>query len=288
MGCINQAFNAKNPVRILLRVAVVLLATLLITLAASYSALLLIQKPKDGFAKSILESQSTPNETNEKLPDTQPADTVTTSNQTEKKWPLDGLSQADAYENMQWHKDRGNFTEQEAAAYQGYSDETLQQLINTHDILATTVMADRLLDRRERNRARETYYLAAVQGSTAALVSLSILAEPDHELGETLEDRKVIHRHATIERLAIFKTLAMRGDIRGAASRIQSLKDRYPLMTLYTDGQELVLSPEEQTYIDERAVQLYDELQENRYRIGLGEFDNSTSRVEQLLYNFMY
>lgn len=196
--------------------------------------------------------------------------------------PLDSVTPADARDNIHWHADKGYFTEDDLSAYQSYSDDDLNNLIKSGDVRAMDLQARRLVDKKMSEAAKVLYWMAAVHGSTASLKSIALLSEPDYKLGETVEEHNVVFRQSVIESLALMQTASLRGDIRNAAQGIKSLKQLYE----YQAKAQLVLSPDENLYIESRGQEIYEQLQRQRRELGLGEFDNSTSKVEQLLYEF--
>lgn len=94
----------------------------------------------------------------------------------------------------------------------------------------------------------------------------------------------MVYRQSVLESLALMKTASLRGDIRNAASGIKSIKQLYEAQA----KESLVLSPNDESYIEVRGQDIYDQLQRQRHELGLGEFDNSTSKIEKLLFEFMY
>lgn len=251
-----------------------------------YAMNVLSSMKKDSFPRTILETNN-PLESiskNQTVPQPEVTSTVSKGITTTATSPLDGIDQADARDNIQWHADKGHFTEDDLRAYESYTDDALTALSNNNDIRATQVLGDRFFDRGDKDAAVNLYYLAAAQGSSAILLTLSHLAEPPHQVGETPEERKIIYRDSVIESLAILKTMAVRGDIRTSALGIETQKKSYETLA----KEPLILSQDDLKKIDMRAQEIYNDLQKKRYELGLGEFDNSTSKMERLLYEFFY
>lgn len=198
--------------------------------------------------------------------------------------PLDSITSADARDNIQWHADKGYFTEEDLSAYQSYSDDELNSLIKNGDVRAMDLMARKMVEQNMPETATVLYWMAAVHGSSASLRNLAFLAEPDYKLGETTEEHKIVYRQSVIESLALMQTAALRGDIRNAAQGVKSVKQLYESQS----KEQLVLSSAEQLRIETRSQEIYEQLQKQRRELGLGEFDNSISKVERLLYEFMY
>lgn len=196
--------------------------------------------------------------------------------------PLDGVTPADARDNIQWHTDKGYFTEEDLSAYQSYSDDDLNSLIKNGDVRAMDLQARKLVEKKMLEAAKVLYWMAAVHGSSAGLRSLAFLSEPDYKLGETVEEHNVAYRQSVIESLALMQTASLRGDIRNAAQGVKSIKQLYESQA----KAPLALSSEEQFYIENRGQEIYEQLQRQRRDLGLGDFDNSTSKVERLLYDF--
>lgn len=239
-------------------------------------------KQQYSFAKEIIDSSS-PIVTAELPPVAEfRSDSVEASRSPSS--PLDGISAADARDNIFWYSERGHFGSDELSAYSAYDDKTLQEMIKNHDMRATEAMGNKLIDRGDIGGAIELFYLAAAQGSSGILLNLSHLTEPPHKVGETAVERKEVYRNSVIESLAILKTMSIRGDIRMAALGMDTQKKSYETLA----KEPLVISKDELAYIDRRGQEIYADLQRKRYELGLGDFDNSTSKVERLLYEFFY
>ncbi len=166
-----------------------------------------------------------------------------------------------------WMSDRGYFREQDKEVYKNYSDEVLKELGKRGDILALDILTSRAFKVDDRKSATLYLNLATIYGSTGALDDLMIYTAPNSTNDATEETR----RPAALETLAVSKLIAMRGDrsLSVVAQRgfINSYKNLY--------GVDLVLTPQEQQLVDNRAQEMYDQLQTIRRAKGLGDFDNS-------------
>ncbi len=270
--------TAKNQFK-KITLLVVVLSVAFVIYASYFSA---GYKQQDSFAKEIIDRPS-PIVTAEPPPVAEfRSDSVEDGRLPSS--PLDGISTADARDNIFWYSERGHFGSDELSAYSAYDDKTLQEMIKNHDMRAAEAMGNKLIDRGDIGGAIDLFYLAAAQGSSGILLNLSHLTEPPHKVGETTAERKEVYRNSVIESLAILKTMSIRGDIRMAALGMETQKKSYETLA----KEPLVLLEVDLKYIDRRGQEIYDDLQHKRYELGLGDFDNSTSKVEQLLYKYFY
>lgn len=166
-----------------------------------------------------------------------------------------------------WNKSRGYIDRKDREVYESYSEEALFAMANEGDIYAFDEMASRAIDAGgRREQAFQLYYRAATFGSTAALADMTIFTVPD-----SANKDEAVRRAAVIETLAILSVGALRGDPRVGIGGVEGYKRRYE----HFYG-ELNLTEEESQKIAARAKEYYDVMLEERHKLGLGDFDNST------------
>ncbi len=177
------------------------------------------------------------------------------------------FSPTEVAELHNWMSDRGYFREQDKEVYKNYSDEVLQELGKRGDILALDILTSRAFKVDDRKSATLYLNLATIYGSTGALQDLMIYTAPNSTNEATEEQR----RPSTLETLAVSKLIAIRGDKSLSTVTQKGFETTYKI--LY--GVDLVLTPQEQQLVDNRAQEMYDQLQTIRRAKGLGDFDNS-------------
>ncbi len=163
-----------------------------------------------------------------------------------------------------WFKNKGYSP---ATDYENYSDDSLKEMAKNGDLKALEVLTTRAFDAGDEKAATLYMSMAVVHGSTTELASLTIYTKPRRGNEETEE----LRRPAALETLAVTKVAALRGDTRTfnvtQNSFIQSYKRNYDV--------DLVLTQEEQQFVDNRAQEIYNKFQEVRHAKGLGDFDNT-------------
>lgn len=151
--------------------------------------------------------------------------------------------------------------------YSSYNEETLKKLADGGDIRAMDALGKLYLDTAHAadyglNAAIPLYTKAAIYGSTDALQSLGVSKEIRGYLrADTDEARKV----EALEVLSIYNVSALRGD-------------KFPNDTVaaaFISNNSIVLTEADQQKINERSLQIYNDLQQKRRDLGLGDFDNS-------------
>lgn len=226
-------------------------------------------KPDYSFAKEVI-THSAANE--ETVGTATPEVGVDISSQLSATPRSPALTLAEYQELDRWDKTHGYFTQQEDQVYESYSEQTLKDLSAEGDVQAMLVLASYYLTKDyQPQEARNQLYKAAVFGATAALPALADRAQIEILRGES--DKTPEGRQAGVtEIMAYYKVASMRGNPRASIPYINSFKKTYQRRY----GEELVLTREQLNQIDQRAQEIYNELQENRRKLGLGDFDNST------------
>lgn len=217
--------------------------------------------------------QSTKNNNTEEIK------TLKTNNNESNKVSTDNeltFTNADSYDNIQWHADRGYFSEDEQETYRNYDLPTLEAMSKNGDTHALSELGDRHIEQGDIKNAEKYYWDAAAAGSTAVLGKLAhISTEPEFSLNETREERSALRKAGTIEALAILKLSATRGDYNASIGVAKTIKSGYEIL----EKKPLILSDEELMIIDSRAAEIYRDLQNSRQEMGLNDFDNSSSKI---------
>lgn len=170
-------------------------------------------------------------------------------------------------EIKEWFSSKGYFTTEDSAVYESYSDETLKSLGKQGDLLALDLLISKAVKAGNEKAAKQYITIAAVYGSTTPLGSLAFFTFPGHSNNLTEAGRRI----SALETLAVTKVIEIRGDRSLAKSTHTSLFNSYK--RIYSS--DLVISDDEQKYVDSRAQEIYDQLQKIRHEVGLGDFDNT-------------
>jgi hypothetical protein len=179
---------------------------------------------------------------------------------------------------LDWDSLHGYYSQEDYDIYASYDENTLQSLSATGDVKAMYVLANLYIKQGgKREDVVGLFKKMAVYGATASLPQLASYAEIDmlkSQSDKTPETRI----QGVVNILAYYKLAELRGDPR--ASSVNAYKAIYK--SRY--GEELLLTKEQLDLVDEKARSIYSELQQERYNIGLGEFDNSTHQWVDLIY----
>lgn len=188
---------------------------------------------------------------------------------------------ADSEVLRRWEEKRGRFNEYEIGDYATYDLETLQKLASSGDMKAMTVLAqlyisDQHVEKYGLTYALPLFKLAAIYGSSDALGAYAIGYRSLYHSSAT----KPIERPHLLESLAWENTAALRGDI---------LPNNAAKSTL--EHMQVTLTEQEKAWIQERSIEIYDELSKERKALGMADFDNDVpSEVENFfsqLNNYM-
>ncbi len=185
------------------------------------------------------------------------------------------VNSAEHRESKQWFYDHGYYSHEDLAVYETYENNILISLSNAGDVVALEVIAGKYIQQGQSEKAIPFIRESIVRGSTGALARLAIFALPDY----TNEDDPVARKQAIIETFALYKVAGLRGDIHIAKTGLdiqkRAIEKRYgPLDFTENDYQ----------VIDERAQALYNQFQEKRWRLGLGDFENIRSAYFEAYY----
>jgi hypothetical protein len=183
-------------------------------------------------------------------------------------WPTVGGSPANMEEFKQWSYSRGHtyWFEGKTDEYSAYDLETLKKLANSGDIHAMEA-----LSRYPGISGKSKIMLlnrAAVYGSTSALQSIAIGLDSEYSPTDDNFDEKLTpeERHTNqLEAMAYYELAGLRGD---KGVKLGGLK-------YYASYKKIEFTAEEKQQIKVRGRELYNELQQQRTNLGLGDFDNT-------------
>ena len=164
-------------------------------------------------------------------------------------------------EVRRWAESRGNYTFygfDEPDDYKNYNKQTLEKLSESGDIHAMHTLAE---EQETISAANKILRQAAVYGSTYAIVLIGSSLETEHHFSEkTAEERKNLE----MEALAYYAAARLRGDQWGEIAEANSILNRFPMR----------LSEGDKAQIEANAQKIYSDFQQQRYQLGLGDFDN--------------
>lgn len=175
------------------------------------------------------------------------------------------VNSAEHHESKQWFYDHGYYSNEDLAVYETYDDSILISLSKMGDVVALEVIAGKYIQRGKSEKAIPFVRESIARGSTGALARLAIFALPDY----TNEYDPVARKRAIMETFALYKVAGLRGDIHIAKTGLRMQKRS--LEKLYGT---LDFTEKDYQRIDIRAQELYNQFQEERKRLGLGNFEN--------------
>jgi hypothetical protein len=149
--------------------------------------------------------------------------------------------------------------------YSSYNTESLKKMAVEGDVQAAHELANRLFSKEEYEQHLK---LAAIDGSTHVFTMLAINERNKIEKAITMGRSKEEIKEMYIKILAYYEVADIRGDILpGYHGRKEILQH------IIHNG--IVLSEDDQNKIKTISYEMYNDLQQERYRNGLGDFDNS-------------
>lgn len=198
----------------------------------------------------------------------------------EEKSGLDsgGIAGSPAEEEVvrKWEQERGYLGKdgQKKEEYKGFDLPSLKIMVASGDVLAQSEII-----RRSYGEARtKEIYKALAMGSTDAVMDLGLQVEGQYEDAKSDNERHKIVK----EVFAVYEMGALRGD-------------RYNQIVLQNDfikKNNIQLTEEDKKAIKLRGRELYNEIQQQRFELGLDEFDNTVppevSNYYDNLYKFTY
>ncbi|WP_062058589.1 hypothetical protein [Cellvibrio sp. OA-2007] len=195
------------------------------------------------------------------------------------RWDSGGVAGTPAEEEVvrKWEQDRGYLSKdrQKLGEYKSLDIPSLKIMIDSGDLLAQSELI-----RRSYGDARTgEIYKALAMGSTEAVMSLGLELEGAYEEKVEAGDES----NALVNEIfAVYEMGAQRGD-------------RYSQIVLQNDfikKHNIQLTEEDKKAIKQRGKELYDEIQQKRFALGLDEFDNTVpsevSNYYDNLYKFTY
>lgn len=190
------------------------------------------------------------------------------------RWDSGGIAGTPAEEEVvrRWEQERGYLLKdrQKNEEYKSYDIPALQIMVDSGDVLAQAEIVRRAYGEA---RTREIYKALAM-GSTSAVMSLGVQLEVSYEDARTDDARQNLVK----ELFAVYEMGALRGD-------------RYNQIVLQNEfikKHNIQLTEEDKKAIKQRGKELYNEIQQQRFELGLDEFDNSVPPEVSNYYNNLY
>jgi len=218
---------------------------------------------------SVLAANSAPSH----LPDNKVQDQPQTKEEN-PRWDSGGIAGTPAEEEVvrRWEQERGYLLKdrQKNEEYKSYDIPALQIMVDSGDVLAQAEIVRRAYGEA---RTREIYKALAM-GSTSAVMSLGVQLEVSYEDARTDDARQNLVK----ELFAVYEMGALRGD-------------RYNQIVLQNEfikKHNIQLTEEDKKAIKQRGKELYNEIQQQRFELGLDEFDNSVPPEVSNYYNNLY
>ncbi|HTF97092.1 MAG TPA: hypothetical protein VL995_13235 [Cellvibrio sp.] len=182
------------------------------------------------------------------------------SNSVDRWSPMGDAATAEKIKS--WFAARGNYSfygPDAYSEYKNYDNETLTKLSDDGDLRAMHVLSERAGNLLER---KSILIRAAVYGSTEALSRLSTIQDLDkRDTVKTVEDKKM----ALFEILAYQEAAEIRGD----------WWPKIQMRDYYTKQYQIELNSQDNALIAGMAKEIYEELSQQRKRLGLDDFDNT-------------
>lgn len=168
----------------------------------------------------------------------------------------------------EWIRRTGG-TSKDIEPYEHYSDAQLEEMVNKGNIYAMAVLGTRKLAEIGVGAAVPYAEKAIVHGSLSGITSMAIYVAPEDDSQPYEEIKKQL-----MESQAYYVLHAMRGDPYGAKgskdTQLKFFKEKHKLNTVF--------DAEDETWIKNRAQELYNKYQAERNKLGLGDFDNEMPR----------
>jgi hypothetical protein len=163
-----------------------------------------------------------------------------------------------------WLESKGYFFRTEGSSeYNGYDDDTLHTLADNDDLRALTILADKKIGSGDIDIAKQYLSRAVVIGSTAAIIKLAIIAQPDQYDVKGLSSKQKVD--LSIESLSLYRFAALRGDTDAANRGFNSLVELRDLHIEESDARQ----------ISTRASEIFNNYRAQRLAIGYEDFDNT-------------
>ncbi len=192
----------------------------------------------------------------------------------ESKLSKHALTPAERVEKDQWLVERGHVeleTGVGIAEYSTYDIGALKKLANEGDARAVEALAVNEWKQKGYDAAIQIYTEAAAKGSTVALSSIGqVIDTAMYRNAKTPEEKHA----AALEVLSYGEAANLRGD------RLPKIQNESAFIQL----NKIVLTDNDRKEIDTRAKEIYDQIQNKRYELNLGDFDNSVPESVQKYY----
>lgn len=202
------------------------------------------------------------------------------------------VTAGDFLDTQRWVQETGQFVEEDLEVYQSYALETLREMALEGDLRAITVLARKLRGYGAAEDARVLVIWGAIHGSIGLLLEQARLeVYPPHVLARSVDPDFTFDGWRTlleserryIEALAFVEVARIRGDRNRVDDHRRHVINVFEQML----ERELDLTEQDWALVNARAREIYAELQAERHRQGLGDFDNRTPLIEELVHQQM-
>lgn len=173
------------------------------------------------------------------------------------------LSSAEVHGIKTWDLAHGYFDSSDIQEYRSYSLETLEALGHDGDLKALSLISEHYIKNGDLDAAFRYLKLAAVYGSTEALVAYSSFSGIYFRNVKSPE----LKEDYAINALAFLAVAARRGDSYADLRGIADFKEKYGFYP----------SADQAKAIEKRASEIYSDLESSRVKLGLTEFDNTAN-----------
>lgn len=158
--------------------------------------------------------------------------------------------------------------------YLAYSAETLEKLVKNGDVDAIVPLGFEYLRRSGPEAAYQFYLEMAARGYTHVFSQIGNLeASYKYEKASSAEEQSL----AAMEVLAAYNVAKLRGD------RWPNIADA----SFFVRRNKIELSEQDKRKIEVRSQEIYDQVQQKRVELGLGQFDNSVPESVKKYFDYL-
>lgn len=186
----------------------------------------------------------------------------------------DSLAGTPAQEEVlfKWRQERGylNMDLQKKAEYEKYDLATLKIMVDSGDVLAQAQLAEHYYG----DDHKREIYKAMAMGSTSAVTRRGATLMSEYE-----DSNNDAQRNETlIEVLGLYEMGALRGDP----------YNQIVTQDWFIKKHAIQLTEQDKIAIKQRGKEIYNEVQQQRFELGLDEFDNTVPEAVSNYYNNLY
>lgn len=186
----------------------------------------------------------------------------------------DSLAGTPAQEEVlfKWRQERGylNMDLQKKAEYEKYDLTTLKIMVDSGDVLAQAQLAEHYYGDDHKREITK----AMAMGSTSAVMRRGATLESEYERANNEKQRQ----EALIELLGLYEMGALRGDP----------YNQIVTQDWFIREHAIQLTEQDKIAIKQRGKEIYNKVQQQRFELGLDEFDNTVPQAVSNYYNNLY